>query len=158
MAETTQSTSMIYVLIVGALIITFFFSATGLTETLTAFVTGLDLPGWGVVVLLCAEYIALGFVLDSIAVMMITASRSAGIVTAFAHDPIWWGIIMIIVVEIGVITPPFGLNLFMQKSVAPRIPLRDVYIGVSPFVLADILKPALLIAVPGIVLWLPGFL
>lgn len=158
MAETTRSTSMIYFLIIGALITTFFFSATGLSAALAGFVTGLNLTGWQVVAILCAVYILLGFVLDSIAIMMITASLSAGIVAAYGYDPIWWGIIMIIVVEIGVITPPFGLNLFMLKSVAPKLTLRQIYTGVAPFVLADILKLALLIAFPAIILWLPGFL
>jgi C4-dicarboxylate transporter, DctM subunit len=158
MAETTRSTSMIYFLIIGALVTTFFFSATGLSAALTGFVTGMNLTGWQVVAILCAVYILLGFVLDSIAIMMITASLSAGIVAAYGYDPIWWGIIMIIVVEIGVITPPFGLNLFMLKSVAPQLTLRQIYTGVMPFVLADILKLALLIAFPAIILWLPGFL
>jgi tripartite ATP-independent transporter DctM subunit len=158
MAETTRSTSMIYFLIIGALITTFFFSATGLSAAATGLVTGLNLPGWGVVALLCLIYILLGFVLDSIAILMITATLTAGIVSVYGYDPVWWGIIMIVVVEIGVITPPFGLNLFMLKSVAPQLKLRDVYIGVAPFVLADILKLALLIAFPAIILWLPGFL
>lgn len=158
MGETTRSTSMIYFLIIGALITTFFFSATGLSAAATGLVTGLNLPGWAVVALLCFIYILLGFVLDSIAVLMITASLTAGIVGVYGYDPIWWGIIMIVVVEIGVITPPFGLNLFMLKSVAPGLKLRDVYAGVAPFVLADILKLALLIAFPAIILWLPGFL
>lgn len=158
MAETTRSTSMIYFLIIGALITTFFFSATGLSAAATGLVTGLNLPGWAVVALLCFIYILLGFVLDSIAVLMITATLTAGIVSVYGYDPVWWGIIMIVVVEIGVITPPFGLNLFMLKSVAPELRLRDVYAGVAPFVLADILKLALLIAFPAIILWLPGFL
>jgi len=158
MAETTRSTSMIYFLIIGALITTFFFSATGLSAAATGLVTGLNLPGWAVVALLCFIYILLGFVLDSIAILMITATLTAGIVSVYGYDPIWWGIIMIVVVEIGVITPPFGLNLFMLKSVAPQLKLRDVYIGVAPFVLADVLKLALLIAFPAIILWLPGFL
>lgn len=158
MAETTRSTSMIYFLIIGSLITTFFFSATGLSAALTGTVSRLDVPGWAIVAILCFIYIMLGFVLDSMAIMMITASLSAGIVAAYGYDPIWWGIIMIVVVEIGVITPPFGLNLFMLKSVAPKLSLRQVYTGVVPFVLADILKLALLIAFPAITLWLPGFL
>lgn len=158
MAETTRSTSMIYFLIIGALITTFFFSSTGLSAALTKMVTELDAPGWAIVAILCFVYIMLGFVLDSIAIMMITATLSAGIVAAYGYDPVWWGVIMIVVVEIGVITPPFGLNLFMLKSVAPKLSLGQIYTGVVPFVVADILKLALLIAFPAIILWLPGFL
>jgi C4-dicarboxylate transporter DctM subunit len=158
MAETTRSTSMIYFLLIGALITTFFFSATGLPTAVTGLIQSLNLPGWGVVVLLCAGYLVLGFVLDSMAIMMITASLSAGVVAVYGYDPIWWGVIMVIVVEIGVITPPFGLNLFMLKSVAPEIRLNQLYAGVIPFVIADLIKLALLIAFPMIVLWLPGFL
>lgn len=158
MAETTRSTSMIYFLIIGALITTFFFSATGLPPALTGVIDSLNLPGWGVVVVLCLGYILLGFVLDSMAIMMITASLTAGIVVAYGYDPVWWGVIMVVVVEIGVLTPPFGLNLFMLKSVAPGLPLRNLYAGVTPFVIADLIKLALLIAFPIIVMWLPGFL
>lgn len=158
MAETTRSTSMIYFLIIGALITTFFFSATGLTSTLTGTIEAWNLPGWVVVALLCVGYIALGFVLDSMAIIMITASLSAGIVAAYGYDPIWWAVVMIVVVEIGVITPPFGLNLFMLKSVSPDLPLSTMYSGVVPFIIADLVKLALLIAFPMLVLWLPGFL
>lgn len=158
MSETTRSTSMIYFLIIGALITTFLFSATGLSTALTNLITSLNLSGWMVVVLLCLGYVALGFVLDSMAIMMITASLSAGIVGAYGYDPIWWAIIMVVVVEIGVLTPPFGLNLFMLKSVAPRLRLGQLYAGVTPFLIADMLKLALLIAFPAIVMWLPGFL
>lgn len=158
MAETTRSTSMIYFLIIGAMITTFFFSSTGLTSFATAAITGSDLPGWSVVVLLCVAFVLLGTVLDSMAVMMVTASLTAGIVTALGYDAIWWAVIMIIVVEIGVVTPPFGVNLFMLKGVAPSISLKNIYVGVIPFVVADLIKLGLLIAFPIIVMWLPGLI
>ncbi|WP_323019652.1 TRAP transporter large permease subunit [Pararhodobacter sp.] len=158
MAETTRSTSMIYFLIIGALITTFLFSATGLSTAMTDAVAGLNAPGWVIVVMLCAGYILLGFILDSMAIMMITASLTAGIVGAYGYDPIWWAVIMVVVVEIGVMTPPFGLNLFMLKSVAPKLPLSQLYAGVMPFLVADLIKLALLIGFPMLILWLPGFL
>ena len=73
-------------------------------------------------------------------------------------SPIWWGVVTVVCIETGMITPPFGLNLFVMKSIAPGVPLSTVYRGVLPFCLADVVRVVLLIAFPAIVLWLPGLM
>jgi len=152
--ETTRSTSMLYFLIIGGLVISFFMGTSGLPERLTKTLTGSGLSGLAVICILVGIYILLGMVMDSFAVMIATACLVAPIVVSFGYDPIWWGIIMVVLIEMGVVTPPFGLNLFAIKSIAPDVSLTTVYRGVIPFILADIVKLVLLIAFPYLVLWL----
>ncbi|MCZ4256692.1 TRAP transporter large permease subunit [Sulfitobacter sp. G21635-S1] len=157
-AEVTSTTSMIYMLMIGGFASTFFFSATGLPELAARSIGGLPVPGWVVVSLICLAFLVIGTIMDSIAVMMVTASVTASIVSSLGYDVIWWGVVMVVIVELGVITPPFGLNLFALKSVAPEITIRQIYGGVLPFVAADILKLVLLIAFPALALWLPSLM
>lgn len=155
-AETTRSTSMIYFVIIGALLITFFMASTGVATTLTGYLLNTGLPPLSILFLIAVAFVLLGSVMDSMTIMMITASTMAGVVTGLGYDPVWWGIVMVMLVELGVVTPPFGLNLFVMKSVAPDTKLSDVYRGVMPFVLADIIKISLLILFPALTLWLPS--
>lgn len=154
--ETVQSTSMLYFVILGAMVLTFFMSTTGAASVVTQAILGSGLPDIAVLILLALIFVLLGSVMDSMTIMMITASTMAGVITAMGYDLIWWGVIMVMLVELGVITPPFGINLFVMKSVAPDARLADVYRGVLPFVLVDLLKIAILILFPAIVLWLPS--
>lgn len=155
-AETTASIAMIYPLIIGALLLTFFLELSGLPAMTIGAVQALAIGPLATVLIMIVAFVALGTVMDSVAVLIMTAGIAAPIIISQGYDPIWWGIIMLIVVELGVITPPFGLNLFMLKSVTRDFETREVYRGVLPFILADIIKLALLIAVPTLVLWLPG--
>jgi len=152
--ETTRSTSMLYFLIIGGMVISFFMGTSGLPETLTKTLTGSGLPGLAIVCILVGIYILLGMIMDSFAVMIATACLVAPIVISFGYDPIWWGIIMVVLIEMGVVTPPFGLNLFAIKSIAPDVSLTTVYRGVIPFIFADIIKLVLLIAFPYLILCL----
>jgi tripartite ATP-independent transporter DctM subunit len=155
-AETTAAIAMIYPLIIGALLLTFFLELSGLPAMA---IGAVEAMAWGpmtTILVMIAAFILLGTVMDSVAVLIMTAGIAAPIVISLGFDPIWWGIVMLIVVELGVITPPFGLNLFMLKSVSQDLQTRAVYRGVMPFVVADVIKLTLLIALPGLVLWLPG--
>jgi C4-dicarboxylate transporter DctM subunit len=152
--ETTRSTSMLYFLIIGALTISFFMGTSGLPESVTSILTGSGLPGLAVLCILAVIYILLGTVMDSFAIMITTAPLVAPIITGYGYDLIWWGVIMVILVEMGVVTPPFGLNLFMVKSIAPEVSLTSVYRGVLPFVITDTVKLFLLIIFPSLSLWL----
>lgn len=154
--ETTAAIAMIYPLIIGALLLTFFLELSGLPAMA---IGAVEAMAWGpmtTILVMIAAFILLGTVMDSVAVLIMTAGIAAPIVISLGFDPIWWGIVMLIVVELGVITPPFGLNLFMLKSVSQDLQTRAVYRGVMPFVVADVIKLTLLIALPGLVLWLPG--
>ena len=100
-------------------------------------------------------HLALGAVMDSFAVMIITVPVVTPIVTGMGYDMVWWGIVMLAVVELGLITPPFGVNLFVLKSLSPGAGLGAIMRGALPFVAADLVKIALLLAFPALALWLP---
>ena len=152
--ETTRSTSMLYFLIIGAMVISFFMGTSGLPDYVTQALTGSGLSGVTVIVILVVIYFILGTVMDSFAIMIMTAPLVAPIIVSIGYDPVWWGIIMVVLVEMGVVTPPFGLNLFMIKSLVKELTLPILYRGVAPFIIADAVKVVLLIAFPFLVMWL----
>ena len=102
-------------------------------------------------------YLALGAIMDSNTVMFVTIPIVTPLITGMGYDLVWWGIINLVVLETGLITPPFGLHLFVLKSIAgANVPLGTVYRGVMPFVYADLTKLALLVFFPWLALWLPS--
>jgi len=109
-----------------------------------------------ILIALLIFYLLLGAVMDSFAVMVITVPVITPLVTGLGFDIFHWGILMLVVVEIGLISPPFGINLFVLKSLQPNQPIRTIMKGVLPFIAADLIKIALLVAFPAIALWLPS--
>jgi tripartite ATP-independent transporter DctM subunit len=154
-SETTAATGVVYFVIIGAFITTFFVGSAGLPAYLTESLVNSGLKPLMIVILLVLFYIALGCVMDSFTVMIITAPLVAVLIGQIGYDPVWWGIMMVVVVELGVVTPPFGMNLFVMKTIEPGLPLKTIFAGSLPFVAADIIKIVLLIMFPWIVLWLP---
>lgn len=154
--ETTRTTATIYFVIIGAMMITFFVGASGLPAMLTQTLTSSGLPNLAIIALLVVFYLVLGCIMDSFTIMIITAPLVAAVIVQLGYDPIWWGIMMVVLVEMGVVTPPFGINLFMMKALVPDMQLTTIYRGVMPFVAADVVKLALLIAFPVLTLWLPS--
>jgi len=154
--ETTRATSMLYFVIIGAMVISFFFGTSDVPQTVLGGLTQLGLSTISVLLLLIVVLVLLGTVMDSFTIMIVTAGLAASIVRSLGYDPIWWGIMMVIIVELGVVTPPFGMNIFVMKSMAGEVSLGTLYRGVLPFVAADIVKIGLLISFPVIVLWLPN--
>jgi len=156
MGETTATTAMLYILIFGAVNFSFFMGLTGAPEVLTNFFSHLQLPAVASIFILLGIYIVLGAIMDSFPVMLITVPIITPFVQNLGYDLVWWGIIMVCVMETGMITPPFGLNVFIMKSVGgPDLPLGTVFRGVLPFVAADFIKLALLVLFPALALWLP---
>jgi C4-dicarboxylate transporter, DctM subunit len=153
--DTTRSASMLYFVVIGAFVVTFFMATSGMPETLTRQLAESGLPALAIVTIIAVVYIVLGTAMDTITIMLITAPILAGLIKSLGYDPIWWGIMTVMLVEIGVVSPPFGLNLFIMKTIAPDVSLNAVFRGVMPFMLADILKVAVLILFPVITLWLP---
>ncbi|MBR3371646.1 MAG: TRAP transporter large permease [Rhodobacteraceae bacterium] len=156
MGETTAITAMIYMLIFGAMVFSFFVGVSQLPETLTSIVGGLNVQPLLIIALLLLVYLLLGSVMDSFAIMIITVPIVTPLILGMGYDLIWWGIIMLVIVETGLITPPFGINLFVIRSVQPDVPLTTVFKGALPFVLSDFLRLALLVLFPALVLWLPS--
>jgi tripartite ATP-independent transporter DctM subunit len=158
MGEAANAVCVLYVVILGALMFSFFMAASGLPSTLTALVTGLDVRPLAIIGLLLIAYLLLGAVMDSMAVMMITVPILAPVITGMGYDLIWWGIVMVVVAEAGMITPPFGLNIFVLKSVSEDFSISDIYRGMTPFILADMVKLILLVLFPVLILWLPSMM
>ncbi|WP_428925896.1 TRAP transporter large permease subunit [Marinibacterium sp. SX1] len=156
MSETTATTALIYGLIFGALIFSFFVNLGQVPELLAQWIAGFDMRPVLVLAALLVFYLVLGAVMDSFAVMVITVPVVTPIVLGLGYDIYFWGVLMLVVVEIGLITPPFGLNLFVLNSLQPDVPISRVMKGVLPFILADIVKIVLLVAFPALALWLPS--
>jgi tripartite ATP-independent transporter DctM subunit len=156
MAETTATTAMVYSLIFGAQIFSIFVGVSTLTQSATAFVGTLSWPPLAVIAVVLLAYLALGSLMEAFAVMVITVPIVTPLVTGLGYDLVWWGIIMMMVVEVGMIHPPLGLNVFVLKGITPDVPIWTIYKGVMPFCLADLIKLALLVLVPAITLWLPS--
>jgi len=154
MAGTTATTAMIYGLIFGAQIFSFFVGVSALTESATNFMSHLDWPPIAIIAMILLVYLLLGSVMESFAVMVITVPIVTPLVLHLGYDILWWGIINLCVVETGLIHPPLGLNVFVLKSIQPDVSIWTVYKGVFPFVIADLVKLALLVLFPGICLWL----
>lgn len=156
MGETTATTALIYALILSAVLFSFFIGAAGLPNDLVTFIRSLQLEPYTVIALLLFIYLLLGAIMDPFAMMVITVPIVAPIVTDMGFDIIWWGIVMVSIVETGLITPPFGLNVFVLKPIVSDVPLQTIFKGVLPFVAADIVRIIILVAFPALVLWLPS--
>lgn len=157
LGETTATTALLYLIIFGVLTFSFSMGVTGLPQRMTSLFEGLHWPPLAVLFLLLAVYIALGCIMDSNTVMFVTIPIVTPLVQAMGYDLVWWGIINLVVLETGLITPPFGIHLFVLKGIGGTdVPLSSVYRGVLPFVAADLVKLALLIVFPALALWLPS--
>lgn len=153
--ETAAASSMLYVMVTGASIFSFFISASRLPVSLVQNIQALDLSPIVVVYAVVILYLILGSIFDSIAAMLITLPFVFPLITGMGYDPYWWGVILVMVMEIGLITPPIGMNVFVIFGVADNIPLKTIFSGIYPFFYADIVRINILIWFPLISLWLP---
>ncbi len=154
--ETAKLTVMIFSIIWGILVFVRFLGFARLPEAFADWITALPLPPLAIIILILVGYAILGMFMDAIGMLLLTLPVVFPAVVALGYDPIWFGIIVVKMVEICLITPPIGLNCFVVNGVRPDIPLEDVFRGIWPFFLADIATVALLIAIPDIVLFLPN--
>jgi tripartite ATP-independent transporter DctM subunit len=153
---TMKATAMIMLIVIGAAFLNFIMSAIGLTTAITNTITGLGVsPGW-MLVILVLFYLVLGCFMETLSMMITTIPIVAPIMIALGYDPIWLGIVIIVLVEAALITPPVGLNLFVVQSLRKGGSMNDVMIGSFPFVIMMMVLIALLAAFPGIALWLPS--
>lgn len=156
LVECGVTTAMIFVVAFGAVAFSNFVAMSGLTGEIVRMITDLNLSPLGVVLMMCAVYLVMGTVFDSLSMMLLTIPVFATILTSMQVDLIWFGIVAIIVIELGLITPPVGMNVFVVKSVVRDVDLWVIFRGVWPFVGAGLLTLALVIAFPQIALWLPS--
>ncbi|PVH27405.1 TRAP transporter large permease [Pararhodobacter oceanensis] len=157
-AETVQLSTMILFIVIGISFYEYFLQASRIPNAIVDFVTWMDLSPTGLILLLLAFFVLMGCVLDSIAILFIFTPVVFPLVQQAGFDPVWFGIIMVMVVEFGLLTPPIGMNVFLLSRVTPQISIIDAFAGVMPFVVADILRIALFIVFPGLVLFLPNLL
>ncbi len=154
--ETALTTGMIFFILVGAGIFNYFLDATGLTQALIGWIEGLGLHRYWIMLLLCAFYILLGCLMDSLSMILLTLGSVFPLIKALGFDPVWFGVVLVTLAEIGTITPPVGMNLFVLSATVPNLPLQTVARGILPFVTADALRIALLFALPALATWLPS--
>ncbi|MCG8691587.1 MAG: TRAP transporter large permease [Minwuiales bacterium] len=156
--ETARLTVMIFSIIWGVLVFVRFLGFAGLPEAFAAWVTGLDMPPVMIVIMILIAYAILGMFMDGIGMLLLTLPIVYPAIVGLGYDPIWFGIIVVKMVEICLITPPIGLNCYVVNGVRPDIPLSDIFRGITPFFICDILTVALFIAFPEIVLFLPNLM
>ena len=156
--EAGRTTGMIFVVAFGALIFSQFVSLAGLSDALVTMIQSLDVSPFGVILVMCIILVLLGCVFDSLAMLLLTVPIFTPILEPLGVDLIWFGIVMIIVVEMGLITPPIGMNVFVVKSALLDVDLWAIYRGVWPFIFATIVCLALIMLIPDIALLLPQFM
>lgn len=158
LVETARTSAMMFVLLIGALIFSNFINVAGLPTQLAAWVMALGTTPITVLLCIIAVYLVLGCLLESMSMVLLTIPVFFPIIMSLGYDPVWFGIIVVVVVEISLITPPIGLNVFVLKATLPDVPMATIFRGVGMFILADILRLALFILVPSIILILPSLM
>ncbi len=154
-AETATTTGMIFVILIGAGIFNAFVESTRMTDALIDAVRATGLGPWTVMALLMATYVVLGALMDELSMILLTIGPVFKLVTALGFDPIWFGVMLVTVCEIGMIVPPIGINLFVIQGIA-GVPLATVVRGILPFAFADLVRLVLLSLCPWLATWLPS--
>jgi C4-dicarboxylate transporter, DctM subunit len=155
LVESARTTAMLFAILTGALMFAEFVNYTTMPGDLKNLVTSLDLSPIMVVAAICAIYVILGTAMEELSMILLTVPIFFPLIVHLGFDPIWFGILIVVVVEIGLISPPVGMNLFVINALLPQVPTRVLFRGVLPFMVADIVRLAILIAFPMISLWLP---
>jgi tripartite ATP-independent transporter DctM subunit len=158
LTESAQMTAMLFTILIGASIFANFVNFTSLPQDLQAFVSQFNVHPMMVVVAICFIYVILGTAMEELSMILLTVPIFFPLIVHLGLDPIWFGVLIVCVVEIGMISPPVGMNIFVISSLLPDVPTTGIWRGVMPFLFADILRLALLIAFPSITLWLPKLL
>lgn len=156
--DTASVTGMIYVMVIGASAFNYFVSVSGVPDLFREAVEATSLPPWAVIAGILVAYVVLGAFFDEVATMLITLPFVLPLIVAWGYDPLWWGIVNVTVIMIGLFCPPIGLNVMVMHGLIRTLPLRKIYAGVMPFLLADFVRLALLVAFPVIATWLPNAL
>jgi len=151
-----RTTGMIFMILIGAMALNFFLGITQMPMALADFIGGLSVPPIFVIVAILFIYLLLGCIMDPMAMILLTVPIFFPLVMKMGFDPIWFGILVVRAVEMGLITPPIGINVFVIKGVAHDVSLYDVFVGIIPFLAADIVCVTLLIVFPQISLFLPN--
>lgn len=156
--EAAKLSTMIFIVAAGALVLNQFINLSGITGNTVAFIDSLGLAPWQVIGCLILFYLLLGCLMDGFAMLFLTVPIVAPVVMGLGYDLIWWGIVTVMVVEISMITPPVGLNVFVIRAMLPTVPITQIFRGILPYLVADVIRLALVLLIPGIVIWLPAMI
>ena len=152
----TRTSAAVFTVLIGALLFGYFLTLTQVPQNVTEFLTGLGVGPYGVLALILMMYLVLGCLMDAMAMIILTVPIIYPVIVALGFDPIWFGIIVVMVVELGLIHPPVGMNVFVIKSVIKDVSFNTIFRGVLPFIAMDLVRLLLLIAFPVLALWLPN--
>tara|TARA_R110002020_G_scaffold48670_14_gene138681 strand:+ start:2561 stop:3880 length:1320 start_codon:yes stop_codon:yes gene_type:complete len=159
LAGTAATTAMIFIIISGSITFSQILSFSGATRELVGLVTALDIEIGTLILMMLLVALLLGMLMDQISIMLITLPFFMPLIGMGGVDPIWFGVLMLIALEVGLITPPFGLLLFIMKSVAPEeVTMRQILVSIVPYIGIELLGLLLVFLFPILALWLPGFL
>ena len=154
-SKATRASCMIVMILLGASIFGYFFALTQVSQELVAWVGGLDVSRWVILIILLLSYIVLGSFMDQLAILVLTVPIVVPLMNALGFDLVWFGVIKIVTAELGMVTPPIGLNCHIVARYSGR-PVMEVFRGTLPHVYAHLAAMALLVSFPGIILWLPA--
>ena len=154
--QATRTAAAVFTVLIGALLFGYFLTVTQTPQKVTAVLTGLGIGNYGVLALIMLMYLVLGCLMDAMAMIILTVPIIFPVITHLGFDPIWFGVIIVMTVELGLIHPPVGMNVFVIKSVVKDVSFATIFKGVIPFIITDLIRLVILIAFPIIALWLPS--
>lgn len=158
LSNTAATTGIIYMILVGSSIFNYFIVISHLPDLLASSIIGSGWPEFFIFFILLVVYIILGSIFDTVAAMVITLPFVLPLITGLGYSPVWWGIVTVVVVEIGMITPPMGINIFMLQGLVKEYPLKTIFIGIIPYLCADVVRLSIITLFPILSLWLPNVL
>ena len=158
LVESARTTSMLFLILIGALMFAEFVNITSMPRDLIAFVTQWNISPIAVVGVIMLIYVLLGTAMEELSMILLTVPVFFPLIVHLGLDPVWFGVLIVVVVEIGLISPPVGMNLFVLKTLLPQVGTATVFRGVLPFFTADCIRLAILIAFPVISLYLPSLM
>jgi len=158
LVESAATTSMIFMILIGALLFANFINYTSMPADLKSFITQFDARPWMVVAAMCAVYVVLGSAMEELSMILLTVPLFFPVVTGLGYDPLWFGVVVVVVVQIGLISPPVGMNIFVVRTLLRHISIATIFRGVWAFTAAQCVLLALLIAVPEMATYLPKFM
>jgi tripartite ATP-independent transporter DctM subunit len=156
LVESARTTAMLFTLLIAATIFANFINFTSLPRDMVAWITGMGLTPIMVVCAMMAIYVLLGTVMEELTMVLLTIPLFFPIVLQLGFDPVWFGVLIVMVIQIGLVSPPVGMNLFVVNALLPKVGLRAIFSGVWPLVATMIVALGLLIAFPQLSLWLPS--
>ena len=153
--ETVRTSAFAFLILIGAHVFNPFLALTQIPGDLAALLIGTELSRLGILAILLAAFIVLGMFLEGFAILVLTLPIVHPLIVELGYDPIWFGVLMVIVLEMGLISPPVGVNVFVVKGIAEDVPMRDIFVGIMPFWAAMLVCMVLLVMFPEIALFLP---